>query len=114
MNLSEEAVAPDVTIVAVAGRLDTRTADQFGGRLTELLGAGQARVLIEGSQLSYISSAGFRALLIGSKLATETGGRLAVCNLTAPIKRVIELGGFDEVFETYASREEALAKLSAA
>jgi stage II sporulation protein AA (anti-sigma F factor antagonist) len=114
MDLIEEAVAPDVTVVAVAGRLDTRTADQFSGRLTELLRSGPARVLIEGSQLSYISSAGFRALLVGSKLATETGGRLAVCGLTAPIKRVIALGGYDDVFETYPSREEALAKLSAA
>ena len=112
MDLTEEAAA-EVTIVAIAGRLDTQTAGRFSGRLSELLRSGQTHVLIEASRLSYISSAGFRALLIGTKLATEKGGRLAVCSLTAPIKRVIEIGGFDEVFETYPSREEALAKLSA-
>lgn len=112
MNLTEEAAA-DVTIVAVDGRLDARTVDQFSDRLSALLRSGQARVLIEGSRLSYISSAGFRALLIGAKLSAQMGGRLAVCSLTAPIKRVIELGGFHDAFETYPSREEALAKLSA-
>ena len=112
MDLTEEA-AEDVTVVSIAGRLDTQTSGQFSGRLSELLRAGHARVLIEASKLNYISSAGFRALLIGTKLATDEGGRLAVCSLTAPMRRMIEIGGFDQVFETYPSREEALAKLSA-
>jgi anti-anti-sigma regulatory factor len=33
--------------------------------------------------------------------------------VTAPIRRVIELAGLHDVFETFASREEALAKLAA-
>jgi hypothetical protein len=30
----------------------------------------------------------------------------------APIRRVIELGGFDDVFQTFPSREDALATWS--
>jgi anti-anti-sigma factor len=112
MNLREEAVA-DITVVAVEGRLDTQTADHLSKRLTELVRSGHRRVLVEGSCLSYVSSAGFHALLLAAKLATESGGRFAVCALSAPITRIVEIGRFDALFETYGSREEALAKLSA-
>jgi anti-sigma B factor antagonist len=112
MDLREEAVS-DVTVVAVEGRLDTQTAAHFSKRLAELVRSGHHRVLVEGSCLSYVSSAGFHALLLAAKLATESGGKLSVCSLSAPIKRTVEIGGFNELFDTYCSREEALAKLSA-
>src|SRR6516165_11517378 len=104
MVLSEEAVG-DIIVVVIDGRLDTHTADRFCDRLAELLRSGPPCVMIEASRLSYVSSAGFRALLITAKLAAEMGSRLAVCGLTAPIRRVVELGGFHEVIETFASRE---------
>ena len=110
MELIEEGTA-DVTIVAVAGRLDTRTAGQFSDRMSELLFAGPAQLLIEASRLNYISSAGFRALLIAAKGAADKGGRLAVCNMTAPMRRVVELAGLEAVLDTYPSREEALLSL---
>ena len=111
MEVTEEASA-DVTIVAIAGRLDTQTSARFSHRLGELVHAGQARLLIEVSQLHYISSAGFRALLLANKSATERGGRLAVCGMTAPMQRVVDLAGLELAIETYPSREEALAKLA--
>lgn len=111
MELTEEGAA-DITIVAVAGRLDTQTAGRFSTRMDELLGAGQAQLLIEASGLNYISSAGFRALLLAAKGAADKGGRLAVCSMTPPMRRVVELAGLEAVFETYPSREDALAKLA--
>ena len=112
MDLTEEAAA-DVTIVAIAGRLDSRTAPRLGDRLSELLRSGEPHLLIETSAMRYISSAGLRALLVAAKGAAEKGGGLAVCGMTPPIRRVIELAGLHEIFQMHASREEALAKLSA-
>ena len=57
--------------------------------------------------------AGLRALLVAAKDATHRGRRLAVCGMTAQIAHTVELAGFGDFFETYASRAEALAKLSA-
>lgn len=113
MVLTEEA-AGGVTIVSVAGRLDVELARQFGERLTTLIRAGHSRLLIEASKLDYIGSMGLRALLIASNLAAEARGRLALCGMTAAVRRVVELGGFGDIFEGYPSREEALAKLGSA
>ena len=112
MELTEEDAA-DVTVIAVAGRLNTETAARFSHRVGDLLHAGQAQLLIEASRLSYISSAGVRALLVANKVATDKGGRLAVCGMSASVRRVLEIAGLDETFESYPTREEALAKLPA-
>jgi anti-anti-sigma factor len=110
MALTEAAA---VTIVAVAGRLDIQTAEQFSHRVGDLLHAGHSQLLIEASQLSYISGAGIHALLLATKSATDKGARLAVCGLSAPTRHVLEIAGLGEAFESYLSREEALAKLAA-
>lgn len=111
MDLTEEVVA-DVTVIAIAGRLDVQTADMLSQRLSDLLASGRARLLIEASHLTYVSSAGFRALLIAAKLAADQGGRLAICSLTAPVNRVVEMAGFSDVLETHHSRDEALTSLT--
>jgi anti-sigma B factor antagonist len=110
MEVSEE-VVDDVTIVAIAGRLDADAARQLGEHLTALIRTGCSRLLIEASKLDYIGSLGLRALLIAAHLAAEATGRLALCGLTALVRRVIELGGLDDVLAGYATREQALAHL---
>ena len=91
MVLTEESAA-GVTIVAIAGRLDTQTVHRFSDRLTELLRSGRPHLLIEASRLNYISSMGFRALLVAAKSAAANGGCLAMCSLTAPVQRVTDTG----------------------
>jgi anti-sigma B factor antagonist len=102
----------NVTVIPVAGRLDTHTAPRFGEQLDELLHAGRALLLIEASELQYIGSAGLRALLVAGKRAAEQGGRLALCGMTTPIHRMVEVAGLDAILQTYPSREDALANLS--
>jgi anti-sigma B factor antagonist len=112
MELTEESTA-HVTILSMTGRLDVRTVPRFSSRLAELLRSSHAQVLLEVSGLSYVSSAGCRALLIAAKDAASRGGKLVMCSMTLPVRHIVEMAGLDEVFETFPSREEALARLSA-
>jgi anti-sigma B factor antagonist len=110
-----EFIAEDVaalTVLSVAGRLDSQSVHQFSGRLEELGTAGRAPVLLELSQLTYISSAGCRALFIAARRATERGDRLALCGMTAAVERVVELAGLGTQIGIYASRDEAVTELS--
>ena len=49
---------------------------------------------------------------MASRLAEKSEGQLALCNLTADVMRVFELGGLTDAFAIYPSREEGLAKLA--
>jgi anti-anti-sigma factor len=111
MELIEDNTA-DATIVVVTGRLDSQSAQRFGERLNELQLAGQSRLLIEASRLSYIVSAGFRALLLAAKRAAEQGGWVALCGMTAQISRAIEVAGLGAALPSYPSREDAFEKLA--
>lgn len=104
----------DLTIVTVAGRLDSVAAAQFSGRLAELRHDGRTQLLIELSRLTYISSAGCRVLFVAARQTAERGSGLALCGMTGAVKNVVELAGLGGQVGIYASREEAVAQLSAA
>jgi anti-sigma B factor antagonist len=102
----------NVTIVDVNGRVDSNTAKSFEETLTGLFKAGRNRIVVDFKHIVYISSAGCRALLLAGQLADKSNGKLALCNLTADVMRVFELGGLTDFFAIYPTREEGLAKLS--
>lgn len=104
----------DLTIVTVAGRLDSVAAAQFSGRLAELQRHSSTQLLIELSRLTYISSAGCRVLFIAARQSAERGSRLALCGMAGAVKDVVELAGLAGQVGVYTSREEAVMQLSAA
>jgi anti-sigma B factor antagonist len=102
----------DITIVEIRGRIDINTARPFGDKLTDLIKAGRKRMVIDLENLVYISSAGFRALLLAGRLAEESQGSLVLCSLSSEVQRLFDLGTFTDLFPIYSSREESLTKLS--
>lgn len=105
-----ESSADGVTILEPRGRMDALGAKTFGDRAVELIRGGDPRMLIDLKQIQYISSAGFRALLIAHKQSVERKGKLVLCGLSAEVRRMFELGAFLDVFTVCATREEGLAK----
>jgi anti-sigma B factor antagonist len=111
MEIAEQH-AGDITIVEIKGRIDSNTAKTFGEKLTSLIKAGQTRLIVDLKSIVYISSAGFRALLVAGRLAEETNGTLALCGLSGEVQRLFDLGAFTDLFVIYASREEGVTRLS--
>jgi anti-sigma B factor antagonist len=109
MEIAEQQ-AGNVTIVEVKGRIDSNTAKAFGERLASLIKAGRVQLVVDLKNIIYISSAGFRALLVAGRLAEETNGVLALCSLSAEVQRLFDLGAFTDLFMIYASRDEVFSK----
>ena len=112
MEIAEQQTG-DVTVVEVKGRIDSNSAKAFGDRLSALIGAGCKRLVVDLNSIIYISSAGFRVLLVAGQLAEGADCRLALCSLSAEVQRLFELGAFTDLFVIYATRDEGLAELSA-
>jgi anti-anti-sigma factor len=105
-----ESSADGVAIMEPRGRMDALGAKPFGDRAVELIRGGRTRMLIDLKHIQYISSAGFRALLIANKQSVESKGKLVLCGLSAELRRMFELGAFLDVFTICGTREEGLAK----
>ncbi len=102
-----------VSTVEPKGRIDSLTAKEFGDRVSALIRSGANRIVIDLANIAYISSAGFRALLIAGKLAEETNGRLALCGVVGEVQRLFEISAFSAAFQIYPTREECIAKVQA-
>jgi anti-anti-sigma factor len=105
-----ESITDGVTILEPRGRMDTVSAKPFGDRMVELIGLGHDRIVIDLKHIHYISSAGFRALLIARKQSADTQGRLVLCGLSAEVRRLFEMSAFTEMFTICGTREEGVAK----
>ena len=108
MDLREE-VTGEVTILEVRGRLDSTTAPVLGDKLTGALATPQRRLVLDLHQLEYISSAGFRVLLLAFKRAEDAGSRFVLCRVSGKVRQLFDLGGFLDLFPISASREDGLA-----
>src|SRR3954468_11740149 len=105
MDFREEKIG-EVSVVEVAGRIDSSSAPALGEQLTVSLEAPKARIVLDLSRLEYISSAGFRILLLAAKRADESGSRLVLCGVVGKVRQLFDLGGFLDLFTIVGAREE--------
>jgi anti-sigma B factor antagonist len=108
MDLSEERM-DQVTALSVKGRIDSTTAPQFGQKIESAVAVPSGRLVVDLRDLEYISSAGFRVLLVAAKRADETGSRLVLCGLSPKVRQLFDVGGFLDLFSIKATRDEAIA-----
>jgi anti-anti-sigma factor len=110
MKLVEE-VTDGVTVVEAYGRLDSTTAKEFGDRLSALVQAGRAQIVLDLKNIAYISSAGFRVLLIANRATAEKQGKLALCGVLGEVKRLFEIGSFLDQFLICQTQADGVGRL---
>ena len=98
-------------LLALAGRMDTVAAPQFEEACDPWLRGGEKTIVVDLTQLEYISSMGLGYLLSVNKKLQSSGGKLVVCGLTGMVKEVFRLSGFNKLFAVYDNAEAALEKL---
>ena len=86
------------TVAALIGRLDTLAAQEIAPQMDELKNVDGTLVL-DCSELSYISSSGLRIFLTLRKAAAEKGGKVIVRNISNEIRSVFMMTGFLNLFE---------------
>ena len=103
-----------VTAVSIKGRVDSTTAGALRDRLSRLIESGLAKLVIDFREVAYISSAGFRTLLIIAKQSADADGHLALCGVSAEVRRLFEIAAFTDLFLILPSRDEAIAAVDQA
>jgi anti-anti-sigma factor len=101
----------DVSIVSVSGRIDAITAPDFEKSLDELIAQGDRVLLIDLSDLGYISSAGLRSILSSAKKLKALSGEILFTGLQGPVEEVFQISGFKSIFKIFPSETEALGSL---
>ena len=101
------------TLVAMAeDRVDGTNASEFQQALEGAIGESDRVVILDCEQLSYISSAGLRVVLLTARALQRQNSKFAVCSLSEQIREVFEISGFDKIIPVHDTRAEALTALS--
>ncbi len=103
-----EAKKNGVMVVSVDGRMDAGNAPTLEQKVLALIAAGEKRLVIDCTQLEYVSSAGLRVLLVAAKRLSNDG-RLGIAGLNNQIRDVFDVAGFSSIFQIYRTPEEAIA-----
>jgi len=111
--MEQQSIA-DVTVLRPAGRIDFDTTPPLQDRLLPLAEMPGAKVVVDFAGVTYISSSGLRALMLGAKAAKARQGRLVVCNLNQNVAEIFRISRFHLVVEVHADLASALGALSPA
>lgn len=103
----------DVCELRPHGRIDSATGPAFEKDVLGQIDSGERRLLLDFTELVYISSAGLRVVLLAAKRMKMAGGKLALCSLNPQIAEVFEISGFSRILDIHPSRDAALSTLLA-
>jgi anti-sigma B factor antagonist/stage II sporulation protein AA (anti-sigma F factor antagonist) len=104
-----------IAVAAPAGRLDHAAAVPFEQALSSLWQDQQATgLVVDFSNVDYISSVGLRVLMIAAKQMRARKGRIAAVAMQPIVAEIFAISRFDSVYEVFPSLREALAAMSAA
>lgn len=101
--------ADEVLVIALSGYLDAHTVADFDKRTEEIMAAGTHRIVLDLSQLNYISSAGIGALMGLSQRLKKRGGDLVLLQPTAKVHKILDLLGFSRIFHLSPDEDDARA-----
>jgi anti-anti-sigma factor len=100
----------DVTILRIKGRLDAISAPGAEKKVFEYINNGQHKLLIDFSEVDYLSSAGMRMLLSTTKKLKTLSGKLILCSVNMSVMDVLKMSGFDHVLEIAENQDDAMRK----
>jgi anti-sigma B factor antagonist len=96
-------------LIKVKGRVDSSTAPQFTKELEKATNNGRYKIVLDMTDLEYMSSAGFRALLATQRNCKRYNrGEVVLAHVPDRIREALELAGFTELFKTFDDVTEAV------
>ncbi|XWX05118.1 STAS domain-containing protein [Aggregatilineales bacterium SYSU G02658] len=98
-----------VTVVEVSGRVDGMNAGELGGAIGSAIDNGGIYLVLDLSQVDYMSSAGLRELVNSFKKAKRAAGDIRLAQPSERVREVLEMSGLDTVFRIFNTQAEAVA-----
>ena len=82
--------------LVISGRLDTATAPRLQEALIPAFDEAN-EILLDFSELAYVSSAGLRVLLTGHKTAKSKGAFMKLSGVSEDVMEILDMTGFSDM-----------------
>jgi len=98
----------DAIIMHIDGRLDATSTPILERKILEHIKDGTKNIVLDFSQLYYLSSSGMRLLLATTKKLKDIGGALHCCSIVEEVMEIIKMAGFERIIHIFLTEQEAL------
>ena len=112
MGINAERANGTVTAKA-EGRIDSSNSREFHSELEAVVTDSDTALVLDFEDVSYISSAGMRVILLTAKSLQKSGLEFVLCSMNDSIREVFKISGFDKIITIHSSRAEALSAVAA-
>ncbi|MDR3077505.1 MAG: STAS domain-containing protein [Planctomycetota bacterium] len=110
VTLTVDTLEGGTRVVHIAGRLDAEATADFEAALLPLAeDAGVSRIVLEGSGLVYVASAGLRVLVKAVKGMTPRKAKLLAAAMPETVVSVLKMTGFLSFVDLRKTVDECLA-----
>jgi anti-sigma B factor antagonist len=99
----------NATVAALIGSVDALTAPQASEALHAQIAENNVNLIVDLSQVDFISSAGLRMILGAVKEARRLGGDLRLAGGSADARKALQMSGFTTILKSYDDRAAAVA-----
>lgn len=97
------------TVIYTSGRIDSYTAPELEDALNQLIEKGQFNIIFDMKDVTFVSSAGWWALIrIQKEVKKMNRGELVLVHLDERIRESMDLVGIAPYFKTYGELLEAV------
>ena len=96
-------------VLELKGRFDSGAAPAVETKIKESLAGGASKIILDFSDLEYISSAGIRVLVQCTKEMEKKKGEVLLASVPKSIENVLYITGFLPYFKMFENIEKALA-----
>ena len=98
-------------LVVIKGRIDSYTAPNLSETLNDITEHERYKIILEMSEVSYVSSAGLRVLIDIQKTCKKIHqGEVLLVNIPPRVYETLELAGFAPLFKFFNNVESAVAE----
>jgi len=99
-------------IVTIAGNVDALTAGEVTQYLNGRIHAETKQIILDLSQVDFMSSAGLRVILTALKASRKLGGDLYLAGAQPSVERMLKVSGFTSILKTFPTVEAAVVEFS--
>lgn len=104
----ETASEGETQIVTIRGGLDMNDSTQFESHLEAMVENGSRKILVDLTELEFITSSGLRVLLATAKRLQALDGEISVFGPNQTVREIFEISGFSALLKVFDSRGAAL------
>lgn len=99
--------AGNTAVIALSGRVDESTADQFKECLIDVASKGHERVVLDLQGIDYMSSRGLRAVTLAQRAADKHGCTFVLARPNDTMREILQISRYDLIFRVTDTIEEA-------